>query len=356
MKRNKSIILTIFFASLTFSGCLKDNVTSVQFKLNDNALLLTYLENEGDYINSNEMPSIVNTDEVYNQLNNYLIIDVRSREDYITGHITGAINIRNDYLLSYLDSSKNNADYSKIILVSSTGQAAAYYTCLLRLYGINNIYSLIFGMAEWNRAFSGVWLNNIKNSKILNFFVPGITYLPDPKKSLPSINFKKQNGPLEDKIKSRISALLKQGFKNDTTYVSVDPPDELKFNNKEIDGTNYIVCYGQIALYYVYGKISHFPYSYPYLIGNDLKSTKYLQTLPPDKKIVVYSVSGQISAFVVAYLRLLGYDAKSLMFGANGLFYSTLENNQLVFSPFVFLSNDIRNYPYVTGPSQTKMF
>ena len=94
----------------------------------------------------------------------------------------------------------------------------------------------------------------------------------------------------------------------------------------------------------------HIPGSFLYY-SRDLQSSTSLQTLPPSTKIVIYSVSGQISAFVVAYLRLLGYNAKSLLYGANGYTYSRLVYDNDFFSPYVFLSSNIRNYPYVTGSS-----
>ncbi len=350
----KSITIYILLISIpvfVLQSCLKDDVSPVlNYELESNALLLDYMEVNGDYINSPEMPSIISVDELYNNINNYHIIDIRPPDEYSFGHIPGAVNISNDSLTGYINSLNSYNSSKKIVLVSSSGQASAYYTCLLRLRGFNNIYSLNFGMAQWNKSFAGTWLNNIKDSRYLIYFKGGMPYLPDPSNKLPGISFAKQKGTITDKINYRIDGLIHEGFINNLTYVNLDTTGTMKFNGEEISNF-YIVCYGQSALYYVYGKVSHLPGSHPYLIGEDLKSTTKLQTLPINQKIVVYSVSGQISAFVTAYLRLLGYDAKSLLYGANQFFHSTLINYPEIFTDYVFIPADIRNYSFVTGSS-----
>ena len=44
--------------------------------------------------------------------------------------------------------------YPKIVIISESGQSAAYYTALLRLGGFNNIYSMEYGMAVWHQDFA----------------------------------------------------------------------------------------------------------------------------------------------------------------------------------------------------------
>ena len=365
MKNNISHILSLFLAVITLllPGCLKDDVNPVySTSFSNSALLLNYLETNGNYINSQEMPAIADVDEVYNNHENYLIIDVRSKADYSSGHISGAVNIRNDSLVQYLNSLSNISQYPKIIIVSSDGQASAYYTSLLRIYGFGNVYSLNFGMALWNSAFSNNWVNHTKNHEI-QYHLDGNAHYPgDPDMKLPDIQMEIQNGNKQDNIKSLITEIIKEGF-NPQTYVSLSPPDTAVVNNIEVvrfyfDNEDisdfYIINFGFTRLYYSLlifpFPTGHIPGSFLYY-SRDLQSSTSLQSLPAKRKIVIYSVSGQISAFVVAYLRLLGYDAKSLLYGANDYTYSRLVYDNDFFTPYVFLSGNIRNYPYVTGSS-----
>ena len=361
----KKNILTLIFSGILFlyPGCLKDDVNPVKsISLENNALLLNYLEANGNYINSGEMPSIVSVDEVYNNLLNYFIVDVRPKIDYSAGHIPGAINVQNDSLIQFLNSKSSLSQYQKVIIVSSDGQASAYYTSLLRIYGFNNIYSLNFGMALWNNIFANNWLDNIKDHDILDVLEDSAQIPGEPNMKLPDTKSDIQNGNREDNIKNLINERIKEGF-DSQAYVKLSPTDTLIIDDNltikyTFDSTDisdyYIICFGSKDLYYYLRfypyPSGHLPNAYFYN-SRDLQSITNLQTLPPDKKIVIYSISGQISAFVTAYLRILGYDAKSLLYGANNYTYSRLVYDKELFSPYVFLPGDIRNYPYVTGSS-----
>jgi rhodanese-related sulfurtransferase len=349
---NKKYLFLIILSFVILNGCLKDDVSPVHdFKLSDNALLLNYLEAQGDYINSSNMPSIVEVDEVYNNLENYLVIDTRSTSEYIAGHISGAINIQNDSLIIYLNSI-DVYKYPKIVLVSSDGQASSYYTCLLRLYGVPNVYSLLWGMAQWNSAFSSVWTQNIGDSPATRYFTFD-NYRNDSLSALPEVVFQNSGDSFEKKVKNRISDILDVGFTDNVSYTKVDPTEPLF--NEELASNFYIVCYGIINLYshnmFEPYAVGHFQNSVYFRPGRDLKSSNFLQLLPDKKRIVVYSGSGQLSAFVVAYLRVLGYDAKSLLYGANDLFYSYLVYKGTTYLPYVFFISDIRNYNFIIGSS-----
>ena len=370
MKNNRNYIVNVVFLViiLLLPGCLKDDVNPVNsISFSSNALLLNYVETNGNYINSQDMPSIVDVDEVYNNLDNYLIIDVRSKSDYSSGHISGANNVQNDSLIQYLNSMSNISQYPKIIIVSNDGQASAYYTSLLRIYGFKNVYSLNFGMALWNNTFSNNWIEHAKDHELQYHLEGNVLYPGDPNMKLPDIQLEIQNGNKQNNVKSLITEIIKEGF-NSQTYVNLSPPDtvvsinendeEIKtfyfyFDNEDISDF-YIICFGSIRLYHSLEifpyPTGHIPDAYLYF-SEDLQSSTSLQSLPTNGKIVIYSVSGQISAFVVAYLRLLGYNAKSLLYGANGFTYTRLVYDKDFFTPYVFLSSNIRNYPYVIGSS-----
>ena len=312
------------------------------------------MEQNGDYINSSNMPSVVNVDEVYNNLNNYLIIDIRTNLQYTNGHISGAINVSNDSLIAFLNSN-DLSKYLKIVLVSSDGQASSYYTCLLRLYGISNSYSLLWGMAQWNSAFANIWEDNIGDldDSVKRDFQFG-TYINDSLSNLPNVPLANSATPFENKAKRRISDIINAGFVDGDSYIKFDSPDKMLFNGEPVSNF-YIVCYGIYPFYFQNTMdplaVGHFPNAVSFVPEKNLKSTDNLQLLPDKKRIVVYSYSGQESAFIVAYLRVLGYDAKTLLYGANKLFYSFMIDKKAAYSPFVFITSDIRNYEYVTGSS-----
>jgi rhodanese-related sulfurtransferase len=325
----------IFFVLAMFCGCLKDDInipTDIDF--NSGGALLKYLEEHGnDYINTREAPSLIKAAEVYSNLNRYLIIDLRTNEEFINGHIQGARNVSNTELLGFLLT--NNADsYQKVVLVSADGQESAFYTCLLRLYGFNNVFTLRFGMAYWNRKFSQIWLKKIKDSPLkMNYSFDNI-----PKgqlQELPQV-FEKTKGNIEGLAKERIASFIDRGF--------VDKMDNI--NEVEIGNTMYFVCYSIRNLY----DQGHPPNTVFYLESEDLKSIKDLQTLPAGREILIYDYNGQLSAAVTAYLQVLGYNAKSFLYGANQLMYGTMTDDlDIRTRGFIFLPEEINNFPYVTG-------
>jgi thiosulfate sulfurtransferase len=209
----KSLKYLITAVILNYSGCLKNPAEPpVSFQMNNSAELLTYLEEEGDYINSGSAPSLIEAQEVFANLNNYLIIDVRPADQFISGHIEGAVNVQNNNLLNFL-SDNGNVSYPKIVIVSQTGQAASYYACLLILLGHNNVYAMNFGMAAWNEDFSRLWLQHTKNFSYLNTFNNG-TPLYNDLSGLPDLAFSASSKTLQDKLKERIELLLNEGFRD----------------------------------------------------------------------------------------------------------------------------------------------
>ncbi len=345
-----ALVVLLLFPILIFSGCIKDTVNNPDSgaSLNDNAKLLFYLEDEGDYINSNEMPSLADVDEVYSNLQIYLLLDIRPPAEFTAGHIEGAINKSHSDLITFLDSIEHTS-YPKIIIISRNGQSSAFYTSLLRLYGFQNVFSMSYGMAAWNQEFSSQWLAaRSQNENLLTSF--NLEYVPKPDYSpLPSVTL--ESGSLPEAVKKRIGQVMQENYEDNLTggsgYATVD------FQNLMLNFNEYfIVCYDEGLLYrQLILHIAHPPgavlYSPP-PISSDLSSTTYLQTLPSDRKIAFYSTDGQLSAFAAAYLKVLGYNVKSILFGANNMFYDTVLgadglNNQ------AFTTSKIKNYPYVTG-------
>lgn len=357
MKNKIFIYLYLAPVLLFMQGCLENNVIpEFRGSLENSAEMLVYFESQGDYINSMEAPSLVTASEVNSSAENYLILDLRSHDKFQAGHIKGAVNLEAKDLLSYFK--QNDAKkYSKVVLVSASGQASSYYTTLLRLAGYSNVYTLSFGMASWNRAFSSVWNEHTSDSPDMKYFTNTSGHR-NAKTPLPKIDFKTDSRDIKDKIEERVTEMLIEGFNEDLVYEgdSVSGPAITVSHMFPESGARkyYSVCYGSDALYEAVGMFN--PYSgqgHPtgvivYAPFSSLKSSNFLQTMPTDKKIGIYCYNGQYSASAAAYLRLLGYDAKSMLFGAHMLFYSRMLYDPLL-AKYAFDKYTAADYPFVTG-------
>jgi rhodanese-related sulfurtransferase len=349
MKKIRIFITAVFFiAAIIFYGCLKDKiVTPVEHPLPGSSQLLFYLEDNGDYINSSQMPSLVDVDEVYLNKSNYLLIDIRTADGFYSGHIQNAINKEPSKLIQYLDSINYN-QYFKIVIISKNGQSSAYYTCLLRLYGFNNTYSMSYGMAAWNQVFSDEWYAALNTNYDLFELYSDANVSKPPFTQLPDIAL--TGNSIEDKVKNRIKDLMKINYEDNLIETEGTATINYEYLMANMNGF-LIVCFDSTLLYkdihdginHPEGAISFHPFP-----NSDLSSSEYLQSIPSNRKSAFYSTNGQLSAFVTAYLKLLGYDAKSVLFGANNMYYDILCLSA-AFGDEAFSNTKIRLYPYVTG-------
>lgn len=336
----KFLLQLLFTVVIIFSGCVEDKITPpLTGELNPTAEMLVYFESNGDFVNSNSAPALIEAQEVYSNLANYLIIDLRSSADFNAGHIESAVNILNDSLYNFIKSI-DASSYPKIILVSKNGQSSAYFTCLLRLAGYNNVYSMKYGMASWNQFFADDWLGALNDAGNISSYT-NEDFPRNELTDLPSVTFENPGASLPDRINARIKKIIEEGF-----YYSDNLPSE---------STHYIVCYGKMRLYYARKFIilegrghPHGARFYMDTPDFELKSGKYLQSLPNDQPICIYDYDGQQSACMTAYLRVLGYEAISLLFGANQLFYSRMIDEPDL-RDYAFSSLKINNFPYVIG-------
>jgi len=336
----KLIFGIIFF----LISCIEDNITPpLTGDLNPVAEMLVYFESNGDFPNSYLAPALIEAEEVFTNLNTFLIIDIRSNADYSSGHIENAVNIQIDSLYYFVES-QFNSGYTKIVLISSNGQSSAYFTCLLRLARFDNIYSMNYGMASWNEFFAVEWLSKLGDYSGIGNFTDS-TFSKNDYTSLPQISFANPNDQIDKRIKSRIKKIIAYGFNQGEEYFPTLPG---------LFGI-YPICYGKTNLYNarkdgVFDEMGHPPYtrSYNDYPNYDLRTVRYLQTLPTTQPIFLYDYDGQFGACMTAYLRVLGYDVKMLLFGANQLFYSRLlDDPELIV--YAFSTNKIQNFPYVTG-------
>lgn len=335
------IIIILFSVSILFQCCIDDNITlPLSGDLNPTAEMLVYFEANGDFANSYEAPAVVNAEEVFANLNSYHIIDIRQPEDFAAGHIDESVNIPFIGLYNYLEQ-LNASTYPKIILVSKNGQSSAYFTCLLRIAGFDNVYTMNFGLAAWNEYFADEWLNVIGDDPLISNYTNNSLPKSDYT-TLPEITFENPEAPIEVRISQRIQKIISEGFS-----VGIQSKRGLFLSESD-----YLVCYGISDLYYApqHGP-GHNPAAILYVPDPvfDLRSSRSLQTLPNDKSIIIFDENGQMGACMTAYLRVLGYNTKTLLFGGNQLIYNNRMLSDPDLIPFAFDMTDIKNYPYVSG-------
>ena len=330
---------------LLSSGCIDDNIAPpLTGDLNATAEILLYLESQSDFPNSYLAPALIDAEEVFANLNSYLLIDIRPNNEFTAGHIENSVNAGLDSLFDFVEE-KFNAGFLKIIIVSKNGQSSSYFTCLLRLAGFNNVYTMSFGMASWNEVFADEWLMALGND-------PEIAYYQNnenPKNdfsSLPNVTFENPDAHIKDRVRERIKKIISLGFIEEVQFRKV-----LTFFP-----TDYLVCYGKTGLLYYarrdgpLAELGHHERAIFYQADPlyELRSTEFLQTLPNNKTILIYDGTGELSSGMVAYLRVLGYDAQTLLFGVNQLFY-----DRVIYYPelieFAFSYSRIKNYPYIIG-------
>jgi rhodanese-related sulfurtransferase len=321
------LIWLVIPAVIGFLGCSDDD----QDTINEAQVLLTYLEANGNYINTSA-PSAVAASEVRTNQGSpsYYIIDIRSSSDFAAGHVDGAHNVTLANLRSHYES-VNGSSFTRVYILCYSGQTASYGASLLRMLGYTNVYAMRFGMSAWDSTFAqNYWITKRSNSRATQFDT--ITYPKGPTGTLPVLNTGLSEG--SDILIDRVDTLLARGFSEALiTEASV-------FANPS---SYYIVNYWPVAHYYDPG---HIPGAMQYEPKQSLKDSTFIRTLPTDKPIVVYCYTGTTSAFVAAYLRLLGYDARSLAYGANGMIYDLIVGRT---GFTTFGTADIMQYPWVTG-------
>ncbi len=369
-KKIQNIIIAVFSLLVIFvSGCMKDSNSSLVPEFTSSAELLAYVELNRNIMNLNEYSPVIDVDDVYGNLNNYLIIDIREKSLFVTGHIEGAKNILPKDLLTYLKNT-DLTSYQKILIVGVTGQDGAYVTCLLRLVGYENVYYLNYGMGYWNKAFSEPWISG-KGYYSNRYFNP-FNYSRNSYSKLPEISYPNVN-TFEAKLEARVKLCLEKGYDGIKTNMKDTYTNYFNYSSYSFSGC-YVICYGPEFLYagpYGYSSyLGHPASSVKYDPLTDLKSTSYLQTLPSDIPIIIYSLNGQQGAYLAAYLIFLGYDARNIDFGGWALwgksyFYTSrmpgikapVDYLTTEFTPYGYWPvakqgielNLVRDYPFVTG-------
>ena len=217
-KLYKIIILTV---SLILTSCLnEEDIPTINFVLEDSAKLVKYVESIGDFPNSALAPGLNLSSEVFSNLNNFWIIDIRPNDVFRQGHIESAISSTPDQLLHNVDSLNLISPTRRIIIVSQNGQSSTYYTCMLRIAGFGNVFSLKYGMASWNNDFASEWLQALGTDGSITAY-NNEDFPKNEFAILPKINFPPELKIFEEKINFRINNILTAGFYEGETFVRV---------------------------------------------------------------------------------------------------------------------------------------
>lgn len=328
MKKITSYFVMLFITTALLSGFKSNAQDSAETPKSEFELLVQYLEDNGNFINT-DAPALILADEIKENLANkkYLVIDTRSESWFAYGHIKNSVNVAPAELLNYFEKKITPANFDKITIVCYSGQAAAYYTSLLRLAGYNNAYSLKWGMSSWADEFAEkMW---VKNST--NLFADKLQTTANEMPAigqLPLLKTEKTDGKeilkarLKDAFAKPYSEFIVKTdsvFKNPSAFYIVNYVNEEKYNFGHIEGA---VRYEPKA---------------------SLSSATSLFTIPADKKVLVNCSTGQSAAYVVAYLHLLGYDVSNLAYGSNSFM-----NKILVEKGWDgFSAKEIKNFPVV---------
>jgi len=265
------------------------------------------------YLAANDMdiPDMLNgwiiaAADVVDNTDDYYILDIRSADDYDSGHIDGAVHSSLGNILT----DAANSGGKTILVACYTGQSAAHAVIALRLSGYTDAKVLKFGMSSWNVAFDR-WTANCANigDGHANWSTDATATLADF--ADPDLSASSSTGA--GILAERVDAMLAAGFKGIDASVVLASPGSYFINNYWAESD--VNTYGHIAG--------------AYRIKEDLTlAAGGLGHLDPTETIVTYCWTGQTSSMITAYLTVLGYDAKSLKFGTNAMIYDDLQTSR----------------------------
>jgi rhodanese-related sulfurtransferase len=299
---------------------------------NETALLLKDLKENGDYVNSKAYPSLIKASIVNESLGkNILIVDLRSPKEFSEGHIKSAVNKKFGELPSWFESGIKPFEYDKIIMVSEDGQVSSYATCLLRLKGYGNVYSMRWGMSAWNNKYAKEgWLKGV-SGKYESKLEKNVIERPQSL-GMPELKTGLLTG--QEIGTERFRKLFEDG----TEGILISPDDVFSDPQKY-----YIINLDRKDKY----EDGHIPGAVRYKPEGTLGFIEEMASIPTDKPVVVYCGTGHNSGFATAYLRLFGYDARTLKYGNNGFMHDKMVKQRTALSWLPFTSEDVNNFEVI---------
>jgi len=310
------ISVIVVFSVLFFAGCKDDDKTTEPSDTTFE-ILTAYMDENGMTFDELIGDWIISPEALSESIDDYYIMDIRSGDDFVDGHIPGAV------ASSYADivTDAANSTRSPIVVVCYTGQSAGHAVMALRLSGYSEAKVLKWGMSGWHSDFDN-WTAKCAQLDHANWIAAPGEIAETQTFSLPELDADSEAGA--EILTERINALLTGGFKgvvavNDDENGVLDVPTNYFINN-----------YWAATDVETYGNIS----------GAYRINPMVLENLDPSKTVVTYCWTGQTSSMITAYLTVLGYDAASLKFGSNCMIYDDLTGHKWTAS---------MDYDYQTG-------
>ncbi|MEX1307650.1 MAG: rhodanese-like domain-containing protein [Eubacteriales bacterium] len=81
----------------------------------------------------------------------YLLVDVRTAQEFVQGHIKGAVNIPLDRIPSNVGKLKTSEE-KKLLLYCLSGARSMSAATFLDKKGVGNLHNLMGGISAWERA------------------------------------------------------------------------------------------------------------------------------------------------------------------------------------------------------------
>jgi len=300
--------------------------------------------NHGNLINTKGFPAYVLANQLYENRNNWLIIDIRNADTYESGHINGAYNIPKSELIDFLTEKQKAAAYDKVVIVCYSGQLASYVTGVLRYAGISNTYTLLHGMASWNSEYNNI----LKKNFGLNYRNMVVKSNESHSKNESAAHHKAKNSKpiLENLPKLKEGATIptvlgraRELLNRPISKFLIKADTYFKTTQKDSD-KYYTIYYMNQKKY----DAAHIKGAHLYTSRKDLSLDNRLTNLPTDKPIVIYCKTGHTGSQATAYLNMLGYEAYNLMFGENSFSFDVFANDV----------NDLSSdFPVIYGEKRT---
>ena len=302
----------VLVSTLALWGCSDDSTTTAP-PVDSETAFEAMAAAGAAYINDNtQCPGVLSASTLNTPtLSDYTVIDIRTQGEYDAGHIPGAYHSSLSTLIADLATIPDDKPY---VIACKTGQTAGHAKIAMELLGYGDVYSLTFGMCDWNSSISGAWDTSTADN-LTDVTTPAFE-TTNNNGSLTTHAFPAITGD----VASRVAAMLTAGFKA-IDYATIR-------NNLD---DYFIVNYFGQADYEGTGSSGvpgHIPGAFQFTPYASLGINQMLENLPTNKQIVVYCWTGQHSSQVTAYLNMLGYDAVSLKFGSNNLFHSALTGHK----------------------------
>lgn len=327
-----AIVLMVLFATACGSAKQGDMPETPQQEAAKDLAL--FFKQNGNYIASPAFPAVMSATDLYLlRDSNILVIDLRDAEQFASGAIPGAINLRPDKVISFFNAEINAKAFNRIVFTDSRGQVAAHVAGIMRLLGFDNVFSVRFGMSGWTKTIAAAGWDLAFGDSLINHISKSASDEVIENYPLPQLSLS-GNTPYE-RVLQRADTLLSGNTANFLLSFK-----EVVQHPEKYFVINYVSEDQFLNFGHLEGAVRFTP-------RQPLVSDNFLSSLPTDKAIVVYCHTGHQSAHLTAYLRMLGYNAYSIIYGANSFMHNALTKSA---SPNHCWSEAQKNdFPVTTG-------